>query len=262
MRLGATALQIEPKSICLRERSWSVFLPFGSHPGFEFLNLKLPSRLFETMSNNNNAAPAGRGGRKRGRNSGAAASGGGQPPQKKRKTQAKRQRKRQARNGRAMTQRGDQLTGKGRTRNSTTNRTEMVIEEDEYIAEVTPSNEPNFANVAYSVNPGQVATFPWLSTIAKNFEKYEFEYLEFYYKREVSEYASNGQTGKVILSFETDASDAPPTTKTQIEATDPHEDAMPCENFSLKVPESMLCTHGRALCATWRTASWDGHQDL
>jgi len=191
------------------------------------------------MSNNNNATPAGGGrGRKRGRR-GAAPGGSNPPPAKKRKTRAKR---REARNGRAMTQRGDQLTGKGRTRNSTTNRTEMVIEEDEYIAEVTPSGEPAFANVAYSVNPGQVGTFPWLSTIAKNFEKYEFEYLEFYYKREVSEYASNGQTGKVILSFETDASDAPPTTKTQIEATDPHEDGMPCENFALKVPQSMLCT--------------------
>jgi hypothetical protein len=90
------------------------------------------------------------------------------------------------------------------------------------------------------VNPGQVQTFPWLSTIAKNFEKYCFEKLEFYYKREVSEFASNGQTGKVIYSFDTDASDPIPFGKQEMEATDPHEDALPSENFRLPVPAKML----------------------
>jgi len=64
------------------------------------------------------------------------------------------------------------LTGRGGTRNRTTNRKSFVIEEDEYIAEVTPSNQPGFAVVQYSVNPGQAGCFPWLSTIARNFEKY------------------------------------------------------------------------------------------
>jgi len=192
-------------------------------------------------NNNNNAAPSRRRGRKRGRNGGgSAAQPAQQPAQKKQKT-GRRQRKRAARNGRAMSQRGDQLTGKGLTKNSTTNRSQMVVEEDEYVAEVTVANEPNFNVQQYSVNPGQAATFPWLSTLAKNFEKYEFEYLEFYYKREVSEYATNGQVGKVMMSFDTDASDNPPATKAQLEATDPHEDGLPSENIALVIPSSMLC---------------------
>jgi len=192
-------------------------------------------------NNNNNAPPSRRRGRKRGRNGGgSAAQPAQQPAQKKQKT-GRRQRKRAARNGRAMSQRGDQLTGKGLTKNSTTNRMQMVVEEDEYVAEVTVANEPNFNVQQYSVNPGQAATFPWLSTLAKNFEKYEFEYLEFYYKREVSEYATNGQVGKVMMSFDTDASDNPPATKAQLEATDPHEDGLPSENIALVIPNSMLC---------------------
>jgi hypothetical protein len=71
-------------------------------------------------------------------------------------------------------------------------------------------------------------TFPWANKIAQLYEEYDFEYLEFYYKREVSEFAVNGQAGKIILSFDYDASDSAPTTKQQVEDTVPHADAMPC----------------------------------
>jgi len=78
------------------------------------------------------------------------------------------------------------------------------------------------------VNPGQSTTFPWGSKVAQLYEEYEFEQLEFYYKREVSEFATNGQAGKVILSFDYDAADPTPTTKQQVEDSDPHVDGMPC----------------------------------
>jgi len=72
------------------------------------------------------------------------------------------------------------------------------------------------------------------------FEKYKFEFLEFYYKREVSEFATNGTTGKVMLSFDSDASDPPPASKQQVEDTDPHVDCMPSENMTLRVPQKVL----------------------
>jgi len=62
------------------------------------------------------------------------------------------------------------------------------------------------------------------------------------FKREVSEFATAGQTGKVVFSFDTDASDAPPATKQQMEDTDPHNDCMPCENMGLNLEPSIL--HG------------------
>lgn len=137
---------------------------------------------------------------------------------------------------------GRNLAGKGSVRNFTTNRKCMYIEEDEYIGEVTGgSTAANFNTKQYPVNIGQLGTFPWGANVVRNnFEKYQFEYLEFYYKREVSEFATNGTTGKVMLHFDSDASDAPPTTKQQVEDTDPHVDGMPCENFKLVIPKEML----------------------
>jgi hypothetical protein len=190
-------------------------------------------------NNNNNPPMSAKTRRQRKREYNATPQNQPQPKrQKPNPGEQTRQRKRTARNARAFADRA--LAGKGRTKNGTTNRANFVIEEDEYIAEVTPANEPAFNVVQYPVNPGQVSMFPWLSTIAKNFEKYCFEYLEFYYKREVSEFATNGQTGKVIYSFDTDASDPAPFGKQEMEATDPHEDALPSENFRLPIPKKML----------------------
>jgi hypothetical protein len=137
----------------------------------------------------------------------------------------------------------NQLAGRGSVRNqrSASNRKIMCIEEDEYIGEVTGQSTAGFATTTYPINIGQAGTFPWGSGVVKNnFEKYKFEYLEFYFKREVSEFASAGTTGKVMLSVDSDASDGPPTTKQAVEDTDPHVDGMPCENIRLVVPTSIL----------------------
>jgi len=115
------------------------------------------------------------------------------------------------------------LSGMG---NRATTRRSQVIEEDEYIGDVLASAN-NFNVTQYSCNPGQAILFPWGNKIAQLYEKYQFEMLEFYFKREVSEYATLGTTGKVILSFDYDASDSAPTTKQQMEDTVPHSDGMP-----------------------------------
>lgn len=117
---------------------------------------------------------------------------------------------------------------------SGTNRRAQVIEEDEYIAEVNGS--VLFATTAYNINPGQASTFPWAAKIAGLYEKYRFSQLEFYYRREVSEFSTNGAAGKVMLSCDYDASDSPPTTKQQVEDTVPHADGMPCtERITLRL---------------------------
>jgi len=125
------------------------------------------------------------------------------------------------------------MIGQAPSRGIQRSRKEMVIEESEFVAAVTVANQPNFNNVAFPINPGQASLFPWLSTIAKQFEKYQFEKLAFVFKKEVSEFATAGQTGKVMMMVDFDASDAPPVTKQQMEDTDPHNDAMPSQTFSL-----------------------------
>jgi len=116
--------------------------------------------------------------------------------------------------------------GLGAGPSGATTRRAQIICEDEYIGEINGS--VGFATSAFACNPGQAGTFPWGNKIASLYEEYEFLSLEFYYKREVSEFSTNGQAGKVILSFDYDASDSAPTTKQQVEDTVPHVDAMPC----------------------------------
>jgi len=111
--------------------------------------------------------------------------------------------------------------------------------EDEFIVDLVGSttfgNGANTTAQSFSINPGQSTAFPWLSAIAPKFEKYVFTQLEFYYKHEVSQFATAGTTGKAVLSFDYDAADAPPTGKQQMLDVDPHADGMPCEDFVLRV---------------------------
>jgi hypothetical protein len=117
--------------------------------------------------------------------------------------------------------------GLGSSSRSSTNKRGQIITEDEYIGEIPGSVV--FATTQYACNIGQAGTFPWGNKIASLYEKYDFLSCEFYVKREVSEYATNGQTGKVMLSFDFDASDSAPTSKQQVLDTIPHVDAMPCD---------------------------------
>jgi hypothetical protein len=122
---------------------------------------------------------------------------------------------------------GGQKLGHGGSLNlgsTATSRFRQTIEEDEYIAEI--SGSVGFATTAFNINPGQSGTFPWGNKIAQLYERYDFKFLEFYLCSEVSAYATQGQTGVVILSCDYDASDVAPTTKQQVLDTNPH--TVPC----------------------------------
>jgi hypothetical protein len=108
----------------------------------------------------------------------------------------------------------------------------LTVSEDEYIADVSLSSA-GFTNLQYAVNPGNGVTFPWLSTIAANFNKYKFLKLKFYYKRIASEFSGVGDVGDIVLSLNPDASDAAPLTQAQVYDLQMRDSAMPCENFAL-----------------------------
>jgi len=144
---------------------------------------------------------------------------------------SKRKRRNRIRRNRGMIGNpGQQNTGRlglsmGASRSGPRNRA-RIVEDDEYIADINGSTA--FALTSFPVNPGQAVTFPRLAREAVLYEKYAVEFLEFYYKREVSEFATNGQAGKLMLSADYNASDAPPTSKQQVMDSDPHVDGMPC----------------------------------
>lgn len=173
------------------------------------------------------AARRARNGRPNGPRFGASSPAGTKRP---RKRNGKSRRK----GGRSL--RGDpSAIGAGKNSTSRLVGRSCTIMEDEYIAEVIGgATGANFNNTAYVINPGQVSTFPWLSKIAAQWEKYHFNSLEFYYKPEVTGFATAGQSGKVIMSVDFDASDAPPSSKQQMEDTMPHVDGMPA--VSIRMP--------------------------
>lgn len=65
-----------------------------------------------------------------------------------------------------------------------------------------------FKKSALTVNPGLVATFPWLSAIALSYSKFCFKFLRFIYVPQVS----TSTNGVVFIDILYDASDAKPTT--------------------------------------------------
>jgi hypothetical protein len=82
-----------------------------------------------------------------------------------------------------------------------------VVKHREYIADI--AGQSAFTVLPFAVNPGQAATFPWLSTIAKNYDKYRFSALKFIFESTVA----TTTPGVTMGAFDMDASDVPPTTK-------------------------------------------------
>lgn len=98
-------------------------------------------------------------------------------------------------------------TPRPRTRNEPNG--DIVIRHREYFADVNGSIA--FASSSYGINPGRPGSFPWLSTIARSYESYRFESLQFEFRT----VASSTSTGTVILTIDYDSYDASPTSKQQ-----------------------------------------------
>jgi len=141
-------------------------------------------------------------------------------------------------------QRGGGLRNGGfrANRNSNMNgKKGRIVQEDEYIGEILGSNSSTVPVIAtYPLNPGQSATFPWLASQSPSWEQWECLSCEFYTKPEVSQYATGGQTGKVILVHKYNSADGPPATKQQAEDTVPHADGMAHVPIFLKLQPSLM----------------------
>ncbi len=85
-----------------------------------------------------------------------------------------------------------------------------------------------FASNAYVINPGQSATFPWLSGIANRFESYSFDELQFEFRTKTATTA----LGDVILAVDYDATDAAPSDSIQAEAYDESASGAPWQNVT------------------------------
>lgn len=112
------------------------------------------------------------------------------------------------------------------------------VKHREYVADIVGTLA--FTDSVLPINPGLAPLFPWLSQIAQNFESYLFHELCFEYETQTA--TSNG--GKVILSVDYDASDAPPTSKTQALQQRSKADGPVWENFRLNLDRQDLAKFG------------------
>jgi hypothetical protein len=84
------------------------------------------------------------------------------------------------------------------------------IRHREFLATINGSVD--FNNTSFAVQPGLSTTFPWLASMARNWENYKFARIGFMY---ISRSSTNA-TGTVIMAPDYDSSDAPPTSYQQM----------------------------------------------
>jgi len=82
----------------------------------------------------------------------------------------------------------------------------------EYLADLNSSVAYNV--LQYQINPGLATTFPWLSSVARNYQSYKFRKLFFEYKPR----SSTAQAGSVLSVVDYDAAEAAPINKTDFMA--------------------------------------------
>lgn len=93
-----------------------------------------------------------------------------------------------------------------------------------------------FQCISLQVQPGLATVFPWLSKMAALYQKYRIHNLRFYLKTLVSGFSTLGQTGRAILSFDSDSAATILQNLNQAEAMEPHADGLPSDNIALVAP--------------------------
>lgn len=124
-----------------------------------------------------------------------------------------------------------------------TNRGEAtVINHREYIGDlisgdfISGEGSPtSFTLVKYSLNPGNSSLFPFLSSIASNFQEYEIRGALFELKSLSSEYAANLSLGSVFMAADYNVYGQDPTSKQQVENMEYASSAKPSRSMIMPI---------------------------
>lgn len=111
----------------------------------------------------------------------------------------------------------------------------MRIKHTEYIGDLVATN-PNFQSQIYGLNPGDSGTFPWLSSLAVNFQHYKFRKLVFEYRPLVSEGTTAAQNqllsmGAVMMATQYDSVAGPYPNKATMAESDFAVTSKPSEHM-------------------------------
>jgi hypothetical protein len=97
----------------------------------------------------------------------------------------------------------------------TTNAQTNIVCHREYLGDI--NGTASFNNVAYPLNPGMPQTFPWLSTVAQNYQEYRIHGIVFEFKSLITDFVTSGAPGVVVMSTNYNADVGNYTTKQQME---------------------------------------------
>jgi hypothetical protein len=97
---------------------------------------------------------------------------------------------------------------------STSKQTNVICHR-EYLGDILGT--AGFNNTAYPLNPGMSQTFPWLSTIAQNYQQYKFHGVIFEFRPLITDFVTNGAPGVVVMATNYNADAVPYTTKQEME---------------------------------------------
>jgi hypothetical protein len=104
------------------------------------------------------------------------------------------------------------------------------VQEREFIGNVVSST--TFTNTAYFINPANSATFPWLSTLAQNFDEWEPHGIAFTFKSTSAAFnGANQALGVVIGATDYDPADPDYPTKLEMESSDYCVSSKACDDF-------------------------------
>ena len=132
-----------------------------------------------------------------------------------------------------------------------------IVAHREYIKDITTSSVAGaFKNESFIINPGQAATFPWLSSIAENYEQYRVHGMIFQFVTTSADALNSTNTalGTVIMATDYNAASPAYTNKQQMENSQYANSAKPSvsqmhgiECAPALTPVSQLFTRSGAL---------------
>jgi len=106
------------------------------------------------------------------------------------------------------------VNGKQIPKFEATERTNIVCHR-EFIGDITSSIA--FKNHTFPLNPSDYRTFPWLSSVAKNYQQFRFHGMIFEFRPMITDFIPSGQPGIVVFATNYNASEPPFTSKVQME---------------------------------------------
>lgn len=122
---------------------------------------------------------------------------------------------------------------------ASTKQTNIVCHR-EYLGDIFGT--AGFNNTSYPLNPGVATTFPWLSSIAQNYQQYKFHGIIFEFRPLITDFVTNGAPGVVIMATNYNADFPIYTTKQEMENSE----------YAVSVKPTRDLMHG-VECATNQT---------